>query len=177
MLNHDEHGGVKRLDAAEKIVPRFTAQPYVWHDPRTIPPRQWLHANHYIRGFVSATIAPGGLGKSSLQLVEAIGMAAGRDLLRGTQAKMALKVWYWNLEDPREEIDRRIAAILIHYKIHPDEIKDRLFVNSGRNEPLVIAERQRDNVTICLPVVEALKIEILRLGIDVLVIDPFVSCH
>src|SRR5580704_1792722 len=80
------------------IAPRFTARPYVWRDPRTIPPRQWLHTGHYIRGFVSATIAPGGLGKSSLQLVEAIGMAAGRDLLRGTSAKMKLTAWYWNLE-------------------------------------------------------------------------------
>jgi hypothetical protein len=153
------------------------AQPYVWSDPKIIPPRQWLHAGHYIRGFVSATIAPGGLGKSSKQLIEAIGMVIGRDLLRGTTAKKKLKVWYWNLEDPRDEINRRIAAILLHYKIHPDEIEGRLFINSGRNDPLVIAEKQRDNITICLPVVEALKAEILRLGIDVVIIDPFVSCH
>src|SRR5664279_4253052 len=136
MLNHDGRNGVPKLDVAEIIAPRFSAEPYVWREPKTIPPRQWLHAGHYIRGFVSATIAPGGLGKSSLQLVEAIGMAVGRDLLRGTTSKMKLSVWYWNLEDPREEIDRRIAAILLHYKIHPGEIDGRLFVNSGRNEPL-----------------------------------------
>src|SRR5580704_10986529 len=89
------------------IAPRFTARPYVWRDPRTIPPRQWLHAGHYIRGYVSATIAPGGLGKTSLQLVEAVGMAAGRNLLGG-EGKPPLNVWYWNLEDPLEEIERRI---------------------------------------------------------------------
>jgi AAA domain len=73
--------------------PRVTAAPYVWREPRTIPPRQWLHAGHYIRGFVSATVAPGGLGKTSLQLVEAIGMAAGRDLLDG-EARQPLNVWF-----------------------------------------------------------------------------------
>ena len=172
----DEHSkpGVARTETVPIVL---IAQPYVWSDPKTIPPRQWLHAGHYIRGYVSATVAPGGLGKSSLQLVETIGMGIGRDLLRGTTAKKKLKVWYWNLEDPRKEIDRRLAAILLHYKIDPAEIGDRLFVNSGRDHPLIIAEKQRDNITICKPIVEALKAEILRLGVDVLIIDPFVSCH
>jgi hypothetical protein len=171
----------ERLQRLSEFLPTrpviIRAQPFVWRDPRTIKPRQWLHAKHYIRGFVSATIAPGGLGKSSLQLVETVGMTAGRDLLRGTAAKMPLKVWYWNLEDPREEIDRRIAAIMLHYKIHPGGIEGRLFVNSGRDKNLVIAEMQRGAAIVHLPVAEALKAEIARLGIDVLTVDPFVSCH
>ena len=120
---------------AKSEAPQFTAKPFVWRDPRIIKPRQWLHAKHYIRGFVSATVAPGGLGKSSLQLVEAVGMTAGRDLLKGTTAR-PLKVWYWNLEDPREEIDRRIAAIMLHYKIPPDEIEGRLFVTPAATRAL-----------------------------------------
>jgi putative DNA primase/helicase len=60
----------------------IVAKPYIHRDPRSIPPRQFLHAGHYIRGFLSATIAPGGLGKTSLQLVEAVGMATSRDLLK-----------------------------------------------------------------------------------------------
>ena len=167
----------RTVNAESEELPAFAAHPFIWRDPRTIPPRQWLHAGHYIRGFVSATVAPGGLGKSSLQLVEAVGMAAGRNLLRGTPAKTKLNVWYWNLEDPREEIDRRVAAILLHYEIHPDEIKGRLFVNSGRNEPLVIAEAQRGATIVHLQIAKALEAEITRLGIDVLIIDPFVSCH
>jgi hypothetical protein len=166
----------ERLQRLSEFLPTrpviIRAQPFVWRDPRTIKPRQWLHAKHYIRGFVSATIAPGGLGKSSLQLVETVGMTAGRDLLRGTAAKMPLKVWYWNLEDPREEIDRRIAAIMLHYKIHPGGIEGRLFVNSGRDKNLVIAEMQRGAAIVHLPVAEALKAEIARLGIDVLTVDP-----
>jgi hypothetical protein len=154
--------------------PTFTAQPYVWRDPKTIPPRQWLHAGHYIRGFLSATIAPGGLGKTSLQLVESVGMAVGRDLLKGTTAP-PLNVWYWNLEDPRDEIDRRIAAILLHYRLDHASLKGRLFINS--EEPLVIAAMGRDAAVVAEPVVDRLTSEISRLQIDALTVDPFVSSH
>lgn len=152
----------------------FAARPYVWRDPKTIPPRQWLHAGHYIRGFLSATIGPGGLGKTSLQLVEAVGMANGRDLLKGTTAP-PLNVWYWNLEDPRDEIDRRIAAILLHYNIDPALLEGRLFVNS--EEPLVIAAMGRDGAVVAEPVADRLTFEISRLQIDALIVDPFVSSH
>jgi hypothetical protein len=158
----------------EEAPPDFTAQPYMRRDPKAIPPRQWLHAGHYIRGFLSATIAPGGLGKTSLQLVEAIGMVCGRDLLKGTTAR-PLNVWYWNLEDPGDEIDRRIAAILLHYKIAPGSSEGRLFVNC--EEPLVIATRFRDETVVAAPVVGRLISEITRLQIDVLTVDPFVSSH
>jgi RecA-family ATPase len=83
----------------------------------------------------------------------------------------------WNLEDPLEEVERRIAAILIHYEIAPEEISGRLFVNSGRDTPLVIAERQRDATIVLVAIVDGLKAEIKDLSIDTLIVDPFVSCH
>ena len=52
-------------------------------DPASIPRREWLYDRHYIRKFVSATIAGGGVGKSALKLTEAVSMALGRDLLDG----------------------------------------------------------------------------------------------
>jgi RecA-family ATPase len=153
----------------------IAAKPYIYRDQRSIPPRQFLHAGHYIRGFLSATIAPGGLGKTSLQLVEAMGMAIGRDLLRGIAAPRRLRVWYWNREDPQDETDRRIATILLHYRISPAEIEGQLFINS--EEPLVIATRNRDATVVAEPVVNGLISEINRLRIDALIIDPFVSSH
>ncbi len=44
--------------------PVVKATPFVFRDPRLIPRREWLYGTHYIRGFVSMTIAPGGVGKS-----------------------------------------------------------------------------------------------------------------
>jgi hypothetical protein len=48
---------------------------------RVIPPREWLYGRHYQRGVVSGTVAPGGRGKSSLVMVEAVAMATCRNLL------------------------------------------------------------------------------------------------
>jgi RecA-family ATPase len=60
---------------------------------------------------VSATVAPGGLGKSSLVLAEAVTMASGRELL-GVKSPKPLRVWYVNLEDPREAIERRASVCI-----------------------------------------------------------------
>src|SRR6266851_1009986 len=51
--------------------------PFVLRHPAEIQPREWLYGNHYIRKFVTATIAPGGMGKSSLALAEAVAMCTG----------------------------------------------------------------------------------------------------
>jgi AAA domain len=44
------------------------ASPFSWVSPKKIPRRQWLYGRHYIRKFVTVTIAPGGYGKSTLTI-------------------------------------------------------------------------------------------------------------
>ena len=44
--------------------------------PAGIPPRAWLYGKHYVRQFLTCTIAPGGLGKTSLVIGEALAMAS-----------------------------------------------------------------------------------------------------
>ena len=86
--------------------------PYVFRPAAEIPPREWLYGRHYIRHFVSTTIAPGGVGKSALAITEALAMATGRPLL-GVQPLKRLRVAYWNGEDPLEETERRVVAAII----------------------------------------------------------------
>lgn len=155
---------------------RIKATPFVFCDPRTIPPRCWLYGGHFIRRYATVTIAPGGLGKSSLELVEALAMVTGRPLL-GRLVKEPLRVWYWNGEDPREEVERRLMAACLHFGITAAEIDGRLFIDSGRETPIRIATRQREAVTVAQPLVDALVDEIRERRIDLLIIDPFVSCH
>ncbi|MGW1423850.1 AAA family ATPase [Bradyrhizobium manausense] len=151
------------------------AMPYLWTDPASIPMRDWLYGRHLIRQFVSATIAPGALGKSSLLIAEMLAMVSGKPLL-GTQSEQ-LRIWYFNLEDPAEETMRRIQATALHYGLTPDDIGDRLFLTCGRDQPLVIAEMEDGEAEIRWPIVEALVEEIQEKAIDVVIIDPFVSCH
>ena len=155
---------------------RIRATPFVYRDPRTIPPREWLYGRHLIRRFLSTTVAPGAVGKSSLVLVEAIAMVTGRPLL-GITPPRPMRVWYANLEDPLEETERRVAAICLHYGIEAHELEGRLFLDSGRTAEIIIATRQRDGVKIAEPVIEDLTISMAENAIDHMVIDPFVSSH
>jgi hypothetical protein len=91
---------------------------FVWRDPSTIPPRPWLYGRHLIRRQVSVTVAPGGVGKSSLTICEGLAMASGRQLLGDWTAK-DLRVWIFNLEDPRDEMERRIIAAMQHHDAAP----------------------------------------------------------
>jgi AAA domain len=85
------------------------ATPYVFTDPTTIQRRQWLYGKLLLRKFVTGTISPGGIGKSSLVTAEALAMVSGKDLL-DISPPAPLRVWLWNLEDPLEETARKIQA-------------------------------------------------------------------
>ncbi|WP_439524658.1 AAA family ATPase [Marivita sp.] len=149
---------------------------FVWRDPSAIPPRPWVYGQHLIRKQVSVTVAPGGVGKSSLTICEALAMASGRELL-GDWTAPNLKIWLYNLEDPRDEMNRRIYAAMQHHNVSPDEIVGRLYVDTGRERPLTTAIQTREGVQIIKQELDALADEINARGIDVLVIDPFVSSH
>src|ERR1700730_18111254 len=128
------------------LIPRvIVPTPYKWQDPSTLQPRRWLYGKQYIRKFISSTVMSVRCGKSSLVLVEAIAMASGRNLLN-VAFKERLRVWYWNGEDPQDEIDRRVAAILLHFKIAARDIEGWFFTDNGRDTPIRIAERQKDLV-------------------------------
>jgi hypothetical protein len=153
------------------------ATPYTWVDPLQIEPRSWLYSRHFIRRFVSATVASGGVGKSSLLIAEMLAMVTGRDLLKCGHRGPPLRVWYWNLEDPPDEIIRRVQAAAKFYGLGPEDLGSRLFVNSGRNQACNIANISENGIEIDRGLVDAILQEIDLLAIDVLVIDPFVSAH
>lgn len=152
------------------------ATPFQWTDPATIPTRPWVYGHHMIRKDVSLTVAPGGVGKSSLSIAEVMALVTGQNLL-GEYVPSAMRVWYWNLEDNGPELQRRFAAAALHHKITPADLENRLFVDTGRESPLCIATQTRDGATILRPVVDALEDELKARKIDVLIIDPFVSSH
>jgi hypothetical protein len=165
-------------DSEEPDIPALNPTPYRCEDESQIPVRPWLYGRSYLRGGLSVLIAPGGVGKSSLTVVEALAMATGRTLLGESEKPVApLRVWYVNLEDPSDELRRRFAAARKHYGIDADAIGGRLFTD-GANLELVIAEESgKRGFRLNQSTVAALKAAITSNDIDVMMIDPFVSSH
>ena len=153
------------------------ATPFIWRDPATIPARRFIYGKHLIRGFVSVDVAAAGIGKSSLKIAEALSIASGLDIYGKGLPEGALRVWSINLEDPRDELERRLHATASRFAITPDMIGERLFVDSGRDQPVVIATEGRDGAVIVRPVVDALIAEMQARKIDLLQLDPFISSH
>lgn len=157
--------------------PPFLMTPFNWIDPKTLSRREFAFGTHYIRKYVSVTVAPGGLGKTANSIVEALSMASGKELT-GTKPPERLRVAIFNAEDPRDELERRLMAAAIHFKLKPEDFEGRLFLDSGREQELVIAiEDKKAGVRIHSPIVEAVVEQILRNKIDVMIVDPFVSTH
>jgi hypothetical protein len=168
------NGGVTPTASAAPV--KFTPTPFKWRDPAKIPPRRWLYGSHYVGQFITATISGGGVGKSSLEIVEALAMVTGRALL-GVTPEERVNVWYWNGEDPEDELERRIVAACLHYEIDPSEIEGRLFVDTGRKVKIIIAEQTKTGATIARPVVDAVIATIKENTVGVMTVDPFVACH
>jgi hypothetical protein len=149
---------------------------YDMFDESSIEPRRWIYGNHYLRSFVSVLASAGGVGKTSLQIVEALAIVTGKPLL-GEPVKEQTNVWIVNLEDPLEEIQRRVLAAMKHYDIHPDEVRGKLFVNAGRDFSLKFGIQTREGVLPNTKLVEYLCHKIPEKQIGCVFIDPFVNAH
>jgi hypothetical protein len=149
---------------------------YDMFDEASIEPRKWIYAHHYLRSFVSVLASAGGIGKTSLQIVEALAIVTGRPLL-GEEVKERTNVWIVNLEDPLEEIQRRVLASMRQYGISKSEVEGRLFVNAGRDFSLKFGIQTRDGVLPNTKLVEYLCKKIPEKQIGCVFIDPFVGAH
>lgn len=160
---------------------------YQWDllDPAKLEPRRWIYGGHYLEGAVTATIADGGVGKSTLALTEAIAIVTGRPLLGITPTKQTYEdgwtterrtVLYYNAEESLDEIKRRVLAICQHFGVDPKEVDWRnhrgLWIASGHDFPLVLAKSGGDGFAFTdhFEYIE-------QCDTDVVILDPFVSMH
>ena len=178
--DHANHAGHALTFPADETdgahADRRLPTPFTWVDPALIPPRPWLYGRHLLRQQVSVTVAPGGVGKSSNSIVEALAMVSGKQTV-GEWVAGPLRTWLYNLEDPSDELQRRITAAMIHHGISPDAVEGRLFIDSGRDRPLCTAVQTRSGTIINVPQLDDMTAVMLERVIDVLIVDPFVSSH
>ena len=169
----------------ESTVTEATEKPKVrpapaswWRDPATIPPRQSLYDGHYIRRAIGATVGAGGRAKTTRGVYEAVCMTVGFDIAtKDVLPEGKLRVWVCNGEEDQDELDRRVAATCQRYGITQDDLGDRLFVQSVRDNPLRIATLVNNRPVIDQAVLKYMADFIKDNGIDVFMLDPLVSFH
>jgi AAA domain len=76
-----------------------------------------------------------------------------------------------------EELQRRIIAACLHYGVDQSEIKGRLFIDTGRETKIVIAEQTKTGAVVARPIVDAVIATIKRNNIGLMTVDPFVASH
>ena len=160
---------------AARAPPALSAVPAALPDATRIPPREWLYGTRLVRRFVSVLAAPGGVGKSVLALGQAVSLASGRPLL-GERVHHSVPVWVFDLEDPLEEMHRRLAAFLRLHLVPDDAVAGRLFLHSGRTRRLSLAALGPDGA-IVRPDQESLTAAALAAGVGLIVVDPFIKSH
>lgn len=143
-------------------------------DAAMIPPRRWIYGQHYIRGHVSVLASAGGVGKTSMQIAEALAIATGRPIL-GEAVHETCNVWIINLEDPLEEMQRRFAATMQHYKVGGDEVRGKIFLDAGRDLKMIFAKQDRDGISVDEEMVQYMSAKIKELNIGMVFIDPWVA--
>jgi RecA-family ATPase len=173
------NGASAATDAPKEDAPKapFFLRPFEPVDLATLPQREFLFGRHYQRRTVSGTVAPGGTGKSSLVMVEAIAMATGRNLL-DEEVKERVRVWYHNGEDNMLELQRRVGGICQHYEIPMEELEAGFFMTSGNEVPLRVAEtwsqvRLQTDHRLVKCITEAIGDN----KIVVAILDPLVTLH
>ena len=133
--------GAEAADAGKRR-PTIAPTKFIFAAAEDIPPREWIYKPYHLRKFVTLTTATSGVGKSRLVMAELVAMATGRALLN-FEPVGPLNVWYWNGEDPRDEIERGLAAINLHYGLKREDYEGSLYYNSGRVLPIKIAEFEK----------------------------------
>lgn len=141
-----------------------------------IKPRAWVLDRRYMRKYLTVTIAPGGVGKSTLALLEAMAILTNKPLT-GRHVKRPGNVWVLG-EDPQDETERRIAALAKYHQV-PRNVLAGLHYSTFRQESMILAGKgpvshgvmlNRENIQRAIA-------HIRNNNIVLWVIDPFVMSH
>lgn len=144
-------------------------------DIMATPPREWILGTRLIRKFMSILISPGGGSKSTLTMTEMLAVA-NNNPLTGDTVHIHGPVWIVNAEDPRDEIQRRLAAICMHFGLNPKKALKNVFI-SGKEFKPVFARMSKGSIIPIQATVDSMENFIKREGIVVWSLDPFVRAH
>lgn len=147
---------------------------YDFWDASKLEPRKWIYGKHYLRKFVSVLASAGGVGKTSMIIAEALSIASGKPLL-GEAVHERCKVWIVNLEDPMEEMQRRVLAAMKFHDIKREDVEGYLFMDAGRDFQMKFATQTRDGVVPNDALIEYMIKRTTEEDIGLVIIDPWIG--
>jgi hypothetical protein len=151
--------------------------PYTGRAAAQIPLRSFILGQHYLIGATSVTASAGGIGKSTLSLLDAVSFCVGRNLLTGELLDRCRRVWVWNAEDDIDEMERRVVGICSNYNVNRADLHGWLFLDSGYDLPLDLAQGNGKGTIIQEGLIDLIAARVKELGIEVVMLDPLVALH
>lgn len=150
--------------------------------PADLPPREWLLGKLLMAGNVTVLVAPPGVGKSTLVVGILLALASGRSDIVAADPAERMRSWYFNNEDDREEIMRRLSAAMQHHKLTWRDVADKdgkpyIHLNDGSRRPLLMAKRTGNGQSVKPADRDALIAYIRAHRIRLFVADPFIETH
>lgn len=148
-----------------------------------IPPRPWLADKRMLRSKITIVNAPGSTGKSLLALQWACSLALGPGLgeFSALKPRERTNVLVVNMEDDLAEMEMRLAAVTMHFKLPEAELLGRVHLWSGQTPgqmPFVVARKDARTGAVSEGEVVDMLIEYCRdNGIGAVIIDPLVDTH
>jgi len=149
--------------------PVIEAFPIVGAD---IPPRDWAAPGLFMHGHLSLTVAPGGSGKSMLEVHKAIMMATGREWAGWTPRKRE-RVLLINAEDDYHEMSRRLYAAATHMGVDQEDLKGWVFLAREPDNIVVAQVDPKTKAVIRTQLFQQLVNTIVEQDIGVVIADPF----
>jgi len=143
---------------------------------RRTPEPEWIQKGTLLKGYISLLTAPGGVGKSTLQLCLALSVASGQDLLKLGSVTQG-NVIVVNNEDDSNVLIHRVGAIMKHFGLCAEDINDRLHVYSGYGKELAIAHTIENGKVVLTHDGERLQQQIIDDNVQAIFLDPFISLH
>lgn len=150
-------------------------------DEPALPRRNWVMGRRFLRGYLTGTISPGGVGKSILTYLEALAVATGKPLC-GEPVQQPGPCVLFNAEDPADELRMRLVAVCKHYKIDHRDLGGKhhqIYLVSGRDMKLRVVSvgPDRQSFVPSRAAVATLEAMIQQTKAVLFVGDPFVRLH
>lgn len=163
--------------AGEKQDTKIQVEAFLYQDYKQLKPMQWVYGSFLQRGTVASLIGAAGQGKSMISIGMGLCLAFGKNFY-SEKVHRKSKVWFFNGEDSKDNIQRRIHAFCKKHEIDPKNLDGQLYINSGLESGLKLAWTETgskilENENEIQNIISQLK----EKEIDVAIFDPFISFH